>query len=389
VRLLVGISIAWIPLAFLSDGVTVLLLPARLAGAGGGASEIGLLSFAGLGVAVLTQPLAGRMSDRLRARVDRRQFMGVAAIPAVVGLWLLVGPTALPIAMLGYVLLQVAASALQAAQQTLIPELVGRELRGRAAGLKSAFDVGGAFLAFLLIGALLANGETISAGVMISVLVAASLLAVARLVPPTEGRSPSRGPGVLAVPPGFVRLVAARLLFLFGVYAVGRFMLLLVAERLGIAADRAADETGGVLALFALLTALAAVPAGVLADRLGRTPLMLGGAALAAFGIFSFVLPAGLFGVVAAGLLLSMGTAAFIGANWAATSDLAPAHDAGRLMGLANLGTGGAAALAGLLGPMIDVAGFTPALCVAGAVTLASALPLVSIPRVAPANEPA
>lgn len=320
--------------------------------------------------------------------------MAMAAVPALVGLWLLAGATAsplaiLPLAILGYVILQAAGSAIQAAQQTLIPELVDPEVRGRAAGLKSAFDVGGAFLAFALIGALLSRGETISAAIAISVVLVIALALVTRLAPAVE-RQPRHAEGarLLAIPPGFARLIAARLLFLFGVYVVGRFMLLLVANRLEIPPSRAADETGGLLALFTLVTAGAAIPAGLLADRNGRRSMMVAGAAIAALGVLALAVPAGVPGVIGGGVMMAIGTAAFTAANWAATTDLVPPQEAGRLMGLANIGTGGAAALAGLLGPLIDLAGFTPALLVAGAVTLAAVLPL-ALPRAATAPGPA
>ncbi len=78
-RLALGISIVWLPLAFLTDGITVLLLPVRLSGSERAASAIGLISFAGLAAAVVAQPLAGLVSDRLRPRLDRRWFLAVTA----------------------------------------------------------------------------------------------------------------------------------------------------------------------------------------------------------------------------------------------------------------------------------------------------------------------
>jgi MFS family permease len=74
VRQVIGTG-AWIQLAFLVDGVTMLLLPVRLATSDGRATALGLVSFLGLGAALLVQPLAGSLSDRVRDRVDRRAFM--------------------------------------------------------------------------------------------------------------------------------------------------------------------------------------------------------------------------------------------------------------------------------------------------------------------------
>jgi MFS family permease len=196
------------------------------------------------------------------------------------------------------------------------------------------------------------------------------------LVPAATPRPRSVSSAPLLVPGGFWQLILARFLFLFGVYAVGRFLLLLVADRLAVPAASAATETGGLLALFTLITAAAALVLGRFIDQLGRRRVMAGGALLAAAGTALFVPEVGLAGVVLAGTLMSIGTAAFASANWAAVTDLSPAVDSGRLLGLANFGTGGAAAVAGLLGPSIDLWGFTPALVFATLGMVAALVPL-------------
>ena len=67
-------------------------------------------------------------------------------------------------------------------------------------------------------------------------------------------------------PTHYVSLATAAF-FGLGTYAVGRFLVLLVADRLGIDPARAVDEAGGLLALLSLATAIAAIPIGRLADR--------------------------------------------------------------------------------------------------------------------------
>jgi MFS family permease len=373
-RLLFGITVLWIPLAFLFDGVTVLMLPLRV---GGDAAQLGLVSFLGLAIAAGFQLVAGTLSDRYRERLDRRLFLASAAAPALLGLWILAGGTGLVAAVVGYVVLQLGASAMQAAQQTLIPEHVDPAARGRASGLKGAFDVGGAFLAFAVLGTILATGELSPAAIVVTGLVVAAIAFVLVLVPRTRGVPPATG-SWQALTPGLVPLVVARFLFLFGTYAVGRFLVLLVAERLEIAPERAVDEAGWLLALFTLATAAAAVPVGWLADRRSRRDLMIGGAVVAAGGILLLVPPAGLPGVLAGGLVMSLGTAAFVTANWAATTAVVPAPEAGRLMAIANLGTGLAAAAAGILGPLIAGSGFAPALLLAAVASAAAVVPLLN-----------
>ena len=376
-RVLLGISLGWIPLAFLFDGLTVLVLPVRL-GEGAGTGTTGLVSFAGLAAGMAVQPLAGIISDRLRARVDRRWFLALAALPAIAGLWLVAGTRGLAAGVAGYMLAQVGAGAIQAGQQTLIPEYAPAGSRGRAAGLRSAFDVGGAFLAFLAVGLLLAFGLTVVAIVVTAIVAVAVGLTILLLphgdreAPPPAGARSGRN----RLPDGLASLIAARFLFLLGAYAVGRFLLLLVAARLGVDPVAAADEAGGLLAALALVTALAALPFGRLADRLSRRRLMVAGAGLSAAGSLLLVPSAGRAGVAAGGLVMAIGTAGFITANWAAMTDLVPAADAGGFMGVAGLGTGLAAALAGLVGWPIEWAGFGPVLVIAAIVMAGSPLVL-------------
>ena len=378
-RLALGVSVLWIPLAFLFDGVTVLVLPTKLAAAPDAASSIGLISFAGLAAALLVQPLAGALGDRYRGRLDRRSFLLLLAGPIWIGLWILSSAQTVLIVAAGYIVIQIAASIVQSGQQTLIPEHVDIDDQGRAGGLKGAFDLGGGFLAFLVLGSLLANGDTAAATAAISILLIVALAIVWALVPPTHGSAPpSLDAAASGLPPGFVHLVITRFLFLLGTYGIGRFLLLLVADRLGIDAAHAADETGTFMALFTLIGAVAAVGSGVVVDRIGPRAVMRLGIMASALGIAGLLPSGGSAGVLIAGTAMALGTAAFASANWAATTRLVPAGQAGKLMGLANLGTGGAAACAGLMGPLIDWGGFTPAILVALSATLGALAPLAT-----------
>jgi FSR family fosmidomycin resistance protein-like MFS transporter len=387
-RLALGVSILWVPLAFLFDGVTVLLLPTKLAEAPDVASSIGLISFAGLAAAVMIQPLAGIVGDRYRARLERRRPILLVAVPTLIAVWMLSSAHTVLAAAAAYLAVQVGASILQSGQQTLIPEHVSGDHQGSSGGWKSALDLGGAFLAFLVLGPLLASGGTTAAAAAISVVLVASLGILWFTLPPTRERArPPMGVRWVGLPPGFVRLVAARFLFLLGTYGIGRFLLLLVADRLGIDPARAADETGTLLALFTLVGAVTALGSGVLVDRLGPLIVMRLGVMSSALSIAALIPMTGAVGVVVAGTVMALGTAAFTSANWAATTRLVPAPHAGRLMGLANLGTGGAAACAGLVGPLIDWGGFTPAILVALLATVATFAPLATT-HLSPLTEP-
>jgi MFS family permease len=175
--------------------------------------------------------------------------------------------------------------------------------------------------------------------------------------------------------------VIARFLFLLAIFAVGRFLLLFIANRFDLRADAAAEPAGLVLALLALLTAASSIPAGWLADRVGRRALMMAGAILACCGIGLLPAASKVSGLLVIGCLIALGSGAFGAGSWALLTDLTSSTDSGRLMGIANLGTAGAAAAAGGFGLLIDagnrwqaMGGYTAAFAVAAALALAGGL---------------
>ena len=365
-RLLVGISVFWLALSMLSDGLDALVLPHHLVAltdAPSRATALGLLTFVGLLIGMLVQPLAGLLSDRLQPRWGRIGVIATGAVLNLISLALFRLTGSLLTVLVVYVLIQASASVAQAGLQGFIPDLVATRWRGRAAGLKLLMDVGGAMLGFALLGQLLASGGTPSALLAIGVVVALTLLLTVALV-----REPRQAAGPLAsqvdllsafqldlrTHQAFVRLVISRFLFLLGTYTVGRFFLYFVAEVLGLEAGAAAREAGTLLALVTLITVLAAVPAGLAADRFGRVPLMLVGAALSALGALLLTTASSSWQILVFGGVMALGAAAFSSANWAFTADLVPPAEAARFMGLANAGTAGAVAAAGLFGPLVD-----------------------------------
>jgi Na+/melibiose symporter-like transporter len=257
---------------------------------------------------------------------------------------------------------QVTISIAQAGQQGLIPDLVSTERRGVAAGWKGLSDVGGASLGFVVLGSLLESGGVTAAllvaGVLLAVTYAVMLLLVDERFRRSEPRSGAASNVsfasayriVLPRDAAFVRLVMARFSFLLGIFGVGRFFLFFVEERLGLGAA----EAGAMLGVFAVVTVVASLPVGWLADRYGRLPIMRVGVVLAVVGVGSLIPAGSVTLVLLAGGFMALGSAAFGAANWAATTDVVTDGEAARLMGLANFGTAGAAAAAGLLGPLID-----------------------------------
>lgn len=346
--------------------MNTLVLPARIAslvGADGQASALGLLSFVGLFAGLLVQPLAGMLSDRWRDQAGRKGMLAVGAALVIIFLVVFGFSNTLLWLALGYLLIQVAGSITQAAQQGFIPDLVPAPNRGKASGWKAFMDIGGAMVGFVLLGQLLGSGQHRLAlaviGATLVIALAVTLLFVREKRSPA-GEMPDRFAWWKAFQinltehRSFAWLVVSRFLFLLGTYAVGRFLLYFVADRLGLSADAAAAQAGSLLAVLALATILSAPLAGWASDRWGRLPVILFGSLISAVGVFLLIFAAGYGQILAFGILMSVGSGAFASSNWALTADLVPPKEPARFFGLANIGTAGAAAAAGLFGPLVD-----------------------------------
>ncbi|MDQ2691084.1 MAG: MFS transporter, partial [Chloroflexota bacterium] len=288
-RLLFGISVFWLALSVLFDGINTLVLPIQLGGHQNQAALLGMLTFVGLLGGAAIQPVAGAFSDRLRPRLGRKGFIAIGLLLSLISLFLFATVENLVGLMAGYLAIQLSASISQAGQQGLIPDLVPERRRGIASGLKGFMDLTGAMLGFVLLGQLLGTGDTFRAiGAIAAILVVAYILA-ALLTP--EDKPDIASPVIssrprlrqifrfdLAEQPAFVRLLLARFIFLLGIYGTGRFLLFFVADRLGLSEEQAAEQAGSLLAGLAFITVLASPVAGWLADRMGRITLMIAGA---------------------------------------------------------------------------------------------------------------
>jgi MFS family permease len=396
-RLLFGISVFWLALSVLFDGINTLVLPLQLgvlASQNNQATLLGLLTFVGLLAGALIQPVAGAFSDQLQPFLGRKGFIGVGLILSLISLFMFALFHSILGVMISYLAIQVSASIAQAGQQGLIPDLINENRRGLASGLKGFMDLTGAMLGFVLLGQLLGSGRSLPAiGVVAAILVVAYTLAV--LLTPEDKPDQDAAVKTTAIPlrqifrldlarqSAFVRLLMARFLFLLGIYGTGRFLLFFVADRLGLSEEQAAQQAGTLLAGLALITILASPLAGWLADRIGRVPLMIAGAIFSAASALMLVWADSTTQILLFGGLMSLGSAAFAGGSWALLADLVPRNQSARFFGLANFSTAGAAAAAGLFGPVIDGVerispgrGFSVLFILASIAFLMSALPL-------------
>ncbi len=151
----------------------------------------------------------------------------------------------------------------------------------------------------------------------------------------------------------FIWWVINRLLFLAAVGSIQGFAQFFIADRLG--ADNPATATTILLSVVAVFLIPSALIGGRIADRYGRKPLVAAAGWIAAAGalllLFSDTLPK----MILSGCIIGIGAGIFIATNWAWGTDLAPAHEAGRYLGISNLAGAGAGIVgAGIGGPLAD-----------------------------------
>ena len=362
----ITMNVYWFGLAFMWNGLHPIVLPAlllRFVPESLKNTYLGGLTFAGLILAMVVQPLAGGLSDHTHSRWGRRRpwilagtllglvFLGEMALAG--GFWPL---------MTAYILLQIASNTAHGPAQGLIPDLVSDERRGLASGIKNLFDMGGLVVASLVAGQLMGDGNFRLAFTVIGGVLAASALVTILATP----ERPTSAPGESATGyslrdlvrvdfrrhPDYAWLIVSRFFILLGIYAVQGFAQYFIRDRLG--APNAAEVTGNLLATIGLALTALVFPAGLLSDRFGRRGLNLFAGALAALGIFLLIFVRSVSSLYVFGGIIGMATGIFVSVNWALATDLIPQKEAGKYLGLSNLATAGAGAVGRLAGPLID-----------------------------------
>jgi MFS family permease len=327
---------------------------------------LGLLTFIGLVLAALVQPVSGALSDRWRSRWGRRRpliLLGTAfdfVFLAVLGWAGGIGWLAL-----GYLGLQLSSNIAHGALQGLIPDRIPAGQFGAASGVKNFLEMLGLVASALIIGRFIDPQESqpLPAISLIAVILAfcasVTLLGV-RETPTnrTDGSLPDGpypGSAALLNRPARSRyswLIASRFAFLLGIYGIQAFAQYYVRDVL--APPNPVQLTGDLLAAITLALLVCALAGGWLGDRLGHKFVLVLAGAIGAAGCWLMMWARSPLTLLIFGSIVGLGTGLFLTANWALASQLAPAAQAGKFLGLTNLATAGAGATARLLGPAID-----------------------------------
>lgn len=332
---------------------------------------LGFSTAAGSVLSILLAPLVGALSDRTRSSWGRRIPFFVIGIPVLFTALFSIGfaPSAI-FFLLGVLLYRVGDNLIFPAWEALYPDQVPIQQRGLASGMKSAMDIFAVLVGRFAAGELMAraaeNGDR-ALWLAISIPAIGLLLALAitwvalRGLPQPKTSATVNSALSLATifrfdwrkHRVFIWWLVNRFLFWTGFVILGTFLLFFVIDVIGLAEADAQRYLARLSLVLGGAILIVAIPAGRLADRIGRRPLVIAACALAAVGTGLIVFLRDLNGLAVAAALIGLGSGIYNSANFALLTDIVPAREAGRFLGLSNMAGAGGGALARFLGAVL------------------------------------
>jgi MFS family permease len=265
----------------------------------------------------------------------------------------------------GYIGLQFTSNIAHGPAQGLLPDKVPADQLGAASGVKNLMDMGGLVVAMLVLGRVL---DPEARRLVPAVLFVAGILAFGLVVTllgvhetpstsTTSSRPPTSSPTSIPLPsPNVISywwLIASRFLFLLGIYGIQGFAQYYIRDVMNVA--NPVKVTGDLLATITLALIAFAVGGGWMGDRIGHKWVLVIASGIGAVGCLLLLAARTPGTLLVYGSVLGAGIGLFLTSNWALANMLAPAEEAGKYLGLSNLATAGAGAVARLAGPLIDL----------------------------------
>lgn len=368
---LLTLNAYWVGLSFKWNALHPIILPAVLLNYAPEARKntyLGLLTFVGLLLAMVIQPLAGALSDGWVSRWGRRRpLIVIGTLFDFIFLALLAWAGGLTWLVVGYLGLQCSSNLAQGPAQGLLPDRTPPAQLGAASSWKNVMDMASLIVASLLAGRLL-DAETRDPTLIMLVLLGTVAVSTAITVfgTPEKPSFPDTRESRLGLAwigrdffhidlranSAYGWLIAERGLFLLGIYGVQAFAQYYLQDVIRVADPP--KQTGDLLAVLTLSLLALVLVGGWLTDKFGAKRILYLAGLLAAGGMLLMLIPRAMPGLMLFGGVLGAGIGLFLTANWALANRLAPGEEAGKFLGLTNLATAGSGALARLEGPALD-----------------------------------
>ena len=366
------ITIFGAALAFLWPSLHTLIIPIRLLEFVPEAQKntyLGILTFTGLALAVLIQPIAGAISDRSSFRLGRRRpFILIGTLLALLFLPSIGLANSFALMLLGYCLLQCASNIAQGPFQAFIPDLVPSHRKGVASGVKNLIEilVGVVFVrvvAYFLDMYTTQGAErwlwlaigfpgVVLLGAMIATIIAVKEAPQANTQTRTLKNKVNAYHIDIRKNRDFVWFLVSRLFILMALGTLQSFALYYLKDVVQV--ENPAGAAGNLIVAIGICLLITAYPAGYLSDKFGRKPVIIISGFVGILGIAALFFAHNQIDVMISGGLLGISAGMFLPSNWALATDIVPKGEEARYLGLTNMATAGAGALARLIGPVID-----------------------------------
>ncbi|MDQ2680844.1 MAG: MFS transporter [Candidatus Eremiobacteraeota bacterium] len=296
-------------------------------------ASYGLIATAGAVVAAITQIATGPLADARRARGSNRIefYIGGALVAAIAIVWFY--SAASFAALVGaFLLIQFALNVAIGPYQAVIPDYIALERSGAAsswmAALQALGNAGGALIAAFVL------NLRIAGGLIAGVLLASCAITIAQ-VRGLPLRVIAAEPLRIEAP--FVDLLVSRALIYTGFYTLLGYLYFYLTSSLAESPAAAKTQSGIVLLLFTLASALGAALSGKPSDRLDKRAVVLGAGTLLIIALG--ILARGDYG---AGLFVTTSVAGFawgifLTADWALGCSILPKSLLATTMGIWNL----------------------------------------------------
>ncbi|MBE7550399.1 MAG: MFS transporter [Anaerolineales bacterium] len=330
-------------------------------------STLSLITITSLVVALFAQPLVGRWSDRSQTRWGRRvPFLLAGVIGLTLALALVAGAHNLWLLLLAVILVSLSSNTVQGPWQALVPDRVPVLQHGTMAGLKTVLEATGAVIGVGLAGLTLAEGNLWAAPLavvgLLWLILWLTLQTLRRGPAASAAPSSSTFENPLALfklnlghlPPALPWWMANRFLFWAAAISMRTFLLNYMQDVLNLSPAETQALSSRIILLLGAGVFLLVLPAGALADRIGRRPLLVAAGLLAAAGALLFIVLRDVNLLFLAGGLLAVGAGIFTSASWALATDIVPKGEGALYLGLANAATVLGSISGRLGGPIID-----------------------------------
>ena len=328
---------------------------------------LGVLSLAGLVVAMVVQPLAGHISDRTSFAWGRRTpyilvgglltSLSILSLGASSGFFILMG-----ILMVTQLCMNMALGPYYA----LIRDLAPQARRGVVSSFKLLADSSGGVAALVsiafLLGLYTATGRVFWLWLSLGIISLILGVTTAWTAIGIRGKDINIAPVVVSLgasqlqrraQAGFGWFLGSRVCSFAAMAVLQTYAVFFLQDVVGLTNPVRAVGTMTIFIGGSLL--LAVYPFGKLSDQIGRKKVILASSLVASGGVFALLLATSSLHVLLIGSVLGASAGAFLSASWAMATDMVSSGRTAQQMGITNAAAVGGTALAKLAGPGVDL----------------------------------